>query len=72
MIYKYGKQFCFAPWFNYPIVRKKVLPKMELENVTKNLGKILHYSKKKVLPKMELENVTKNLGTHNIFLLVYA
>jgi hypothetical protein len=23
----------------YPIVRKKELPKMELENVTKNLGK---------------------------------
>ena len=33
---------------------------MELENVAKNLGKILPYSKKKkVLPKMELEIVAK-------------
>ena len=41
---------------------------MELENVTKNLGKMLPYGKKKSSPK----NGAKNLGKHNIFLLAYA
>ena len=42
----------------YSILRKKVLPKMELKK-GKNLGKTLPYSKKKVLPKIELEKRQK-------------
>ena len=50
----------------YPILRKKVLPKMELENVTKNLGKILPYSKKKS-PKNWSQKMLQKIWANIIF-----